>query len=375
MKILIDGNITAAQNIFQPHGEVVKMDGRQIRRRHLESVDALIIRSVTRVNAELLEGTPVRFVGTTTIGTDHLEIAWLDDHDIAWASAPGCNADSAAQYTLAMIWLACERLGVELAELSAGVIGRGNVGSRVLRLLNALGVATVANDPPLEQDGEPGLVSLEEALAQDIVCLHVPLVKAGPYPTVQLMDAGALDRIRPGGLLVNTARGAVVDGDSLKRKLTAGRLYAALDVWPNEPRLDGELVKATTVATPHVAGYSDDGKYNGARQIYRAFCRWAGEAECPLPPVPGGQRALWLVPGRDAVSQVLEATCFVREHDQAMRKLADLPPDALPMEFDRLRLEYPSRRDFRAWQVHGVRPEDESMLRQLGFPIGEPASA
>jgi erythronate-4-phosphate dehydrogenase len=373
MKILIDGNITAARDIFHPHGEVVRMDGRQIRRRHLHSVDALVIRSVTRIDAELLDGTPVRFVGTTTIGTDHLDIPWLEENCITWASAPGCNADSAAQYTLAMIWLACERLGIGLAGRSAGIIGRGNVGSRVTRLLNLMGVETVANDPPLADRGETGLVSFEEALAQDIVSLHVPLVKDGPYPTLRMLDARALNRLPPQALLVNTARGAVVEGAALKQKLSAGLVHGALDVWPDEPHIDRELVLATSVATPHVAGYSNDGKFNGARQIYRAFCRWAGETECPLPPVPGGPWDLWLEPERSSVSQVLEATCFVGQHDRAMQELARLPPDALAQEFDRLRREYPARRDFHAWTIHGARPKEEILLRQLGFSIGKSA--
>jgi erythronate-4-phosphate dehydrogenase len=369
MKILVDGNITAARNIFQPHGEVIRMDGRQIRQCHLEAVDALVIRSVTRVNAELLNHTPVRFVGTTTIGTDHLDTTWLDEQGITWASAPGCNADSAAQYTLAMIWLAFERRGLELAGRSAGIIGKGNVGSRVMRLLDVLGVQTVANDPPLCDAGEPGLASLEEALAQDIVCLHVPLVTGGPYPTRHLVHARSLAKMRPEALLVNTARGAVVEGAALKDRLSRGQLVAALDVWPDEPALDAELVDAALVATPHVAGYSDDGKYNGARQIYQAFCRWAGEAPRPLTAMPGGNRTLVIASERNAVSQALEAACFVDRHDQAMRNLARLPPDAIPIEFDRLRRQYPSRRDFHAWRVEGAKPSEEKRLQQLGFSI------
>jgi len=371
MKILVDGNISAARDIFDPHGEVIRMDGRQIRREHLKTVDALIIRSVTRVDADLINRTPVRFVGTTTIGTDHLDIAWLEERGITWASAPGCNADAASQYTLAMIWLACARRGIELAGQRVGVIGKGNVGSRLMLLLNVLGAQPVANDPPLSDAGEPGLVSLEEALQQDIVCLHVPLVHGGPYPTHRLIDARSLARVRRGTLLVNSARGDVVDGPALKQSLLSSRLDAALDVWPNEPGVDTELVEASLVATPHVAGYSDDGKYNGARQIYRAFCQWAGDTERLLPAVPGGNRVLTITPEQDALSQALDAACFVSRHDRAMRELARLPPEARAHEFDRLRREYPSRRDFRTWRVEGAASEDENRLAKLGFSIAE----
>ena len=140
VKIVVDQNIRGIGDTFSHHGEIVLMDGREIRREHLLETDLLIIRTTTRVNAELLAGTPVRFVGTTSIGTDHLDIPWLEANGIRWCNAPGCNADSAAQYTLSMIWLACERLGLDLADLSVGIIGRGNVGSLVKKLMQTLGV-------------------------------------------------------------------------------------------------------------------------------------------------------------------------------------------------------------------------------------------
>lgn len=370
MKILVDANITAVQDIFQPHGEVIRKEGRLIRQEDLQSADAMIIRSVTQVNRALLEGTPVRFVGTTTIGTDHLDISWLEENGITWASAPGCNADSAAQYTLAVIWLACRRRGLKLANQTAGIIGKGNVGSRVMHLLSTLGVHTVANDPPRADAGETGLVSFDEALEQNIVCLHVPLEHNGPYPTFHLLNGGNLSALQPGALLVNSARGAVVDGEALKKRINEHSLYAALDVWPNEPVVDAGLVSASLVATPHVAGYSNDGKYNGASQVYRAFCNWAGEPEQPVPALPTGNRRLMLTDETDALSQALDAACFVREHDEAMRQLTRLSAQLIPIEFDRLRREYPARRDFHGWCIEGARPDDAARLQQLGFTIG-----
>jgi len=369
MKIIVDQNVTDAENTFALHGDVIRVDGRHLKRDQLESADALIIRSVTKVNAGLLDNTPVRFVGTASIGTDHLDIPWLAQEGIKWASAPGCNADSAAQYTLAMIWLACLRLGRNPAGLRVGIIGRGNVGLRVQRLLNTIGATTVANDPPQADRGEPGLVSLDEALEQDIVCLHVPLTRDGPYPTWRFIDQRALARLPNSALLLNTARGNAVDGNALLAELLSGRLQAALDVWPTEPLIDGLLLDKAIVATPHVAGYSNEGRRNGSLMVYRAFCDWAGEPPLASSNIPGDLPKLTIGEGDDTLSKALDASCFVKHHDQAMRNLLPLTIEQRAIEFDQLRRHYPYRRDFHAWQVSGSPPESLEVLRRLGFSV------
>lgn len=370
LNIVVDRNIRGAEDTFGHHGRLTFLDGRSITARHLKNADALIIRTATQVDHRLLQNSPVGFVGTTSIGTDHLDIEFLDQQGICWASAPGCNADSAAQYTLAMIWLACQRLQRDLADLSVGIIGRGNVGSRLLHLLTALDVRCVANDPPLSERGEAGLVSLDEALEQDIVSLHVPLERAGPFATCGFIGARELARLPEGALLVNAARGDVVNGEALEAQLSRGRLHAALDVWPGEPLFSASLLDLTTVATPHVAGYSEDGKRNGTRMVYRAFCRWSGlQPVNPAPPdIP--KPVLELQAGQHALSKVLEATCFAGRHDEEMRKLIPLEPDQRAIEFDRLRRQYPSRRDFQAWTVRCADPADATLLGRLGFSIG-----
>ena len=369
MKIVVDQNVTDAENTFALHGEVIRVDGRRLKRNQLESADALIIRTVTKVNAELLANTPVRFIGTASIGTDHLDIPWLEQEGIKWASAPGCNADSAAQYTLAMIWLACKRLGRNPAGLHVGIIGRGNVGSRVQRLLNTIGATTVANDPPLADRGESGLVSFNEALEQEIVCLHVPLTSEGPYPTLRFIDRRALARLPDGALLLNSARGNVVDGDALLPELLSGRLQAALDVWPGEPLINGRLLEKAVVATPHVAGYSNEGRRNGTLMVYRAFCDWAGEPLLANSDIPGDLPKLTIGEDEDALSNALDASCFVKHHDQAMRNLLPLTIEQRAIEFDQLRRNYPYRRDFHAWQVSGSPSESLDVLRRLGFSV------
>ena len=368
MNIIVDQNIRGAESTFGRHAELSFMEGRSIRNEDLSDADALIIRTATRVDESLLRGTPVRFVGSTSIGIDHIDTGWLDRQDIAWANAPGCNADGTAQYTLAMIWLACQRLGRRLQGLTAAVVGRGNVGSRVKALLESLGIEVVANDPPLADAGETGLVSLDEALQRDIVCLHVPLTRHGPYPTYRLIGQEQLARMQDNALLVNAGRGDSVDGSALLAEVGAGRLQAALDVWPGEPNIDPALLSATTVATPHVAGYSDDGKRNGTRMAYEAFCAWSGLAPHSMetPPSPPELR---IDAGEDALTRVLEATCFVRRHDRAMRDLAGCDPAERAAGFDRLRREYPTRRDFQAWRVRCGDAACRETLGRLGLRV------
>ena len=367
VNIVVDRNIRAAEATFGAHARLTFMDGRAIRNQHLREAGALVVRTATRVDEPLLRGTPVRFVGTTSIGTDHMDLGWLRRQGIAWANAPGCNADAAAQYTLAMAWLACERLGRNLADSTAGIIGSGNVGSRVRALFGVLGMPVVANDPPLADTGVDGLVSLEEALAQDIVCLHVPLTRDGPYPTHRFIGRKELGRMRPGALLVNSARGDVVDGDALLAELRSGRLHAALDVWPGEPLIEAALLEATTVATPHVAGYSDDGKRRGTLMVYAAFCAWAGLTPVAPPAAPGAAPVLRIEAGEDALTRAFDAACFVRRHDAAMRELIGLSPLQRARQFDGLRRDYPPRRDFPAWRVQCADLESARLCHHLGF--------
>ncbi len=367
MRIVIDRNIPGVDKTFAQHGDIERVDGRSLDRQQLINADVLITRSISRVDAGLLEGTPVRFVGTTTIGTDHLDTSWLEQQGITWASAPGCNSDAAAQYTLAMIWLACERLERNALHQSVGIIGRGNVGSRVQKLLDALGISSVANDPPLADSGVCGLVSLDEALSRDIVCLHVPLTRHGPHPTLRMIGSQRLALMHDSALLVTTARGDVLDGAALLPRLNSGRLHAALDVWPGEPQIDPLLVKATTLATPHVAGYSDDGKLNGTRMVYKAFCAWLGEP--PIAPVDNDSEVLDLAlhTVKNPIASALKTACFVPRQDSAMRHLASLASSERAILFDRLRREYPSRRDFRAWRICGAEKNAVSTLHGLGF--------
>ncbi len=369
LDIVADANLALLPQTFAQHGRITSIPGRDIRAEHVRKADVLLLRSVTQADAELLAGSQVRFIATATIGTDHLDISYLAERDIAWASAPGCNADAAAQYTLAMACLACQRLGRKLEDQSVGIIGLGNVGSRLQHLLSVLGIASVACDPPLAKAGVSGLVSLEEALAQPLVSLHVPLSADGPHPTLHMLDRDTLAAMRDGSLLVNTARGQVVDGNALINELHNGRLYAALDVWPDEPNIDPGLVTASLVATPHVAGYSLEGKRNGSLMIYAAFRNWLGLSPQTVGAMGQNGPVYILDNSRNAVSQLLEVCGGVQIDDDSMRAMLRRSSPPAATEFDRLRQSYRLRRDFSAWTVSGASVQLRPQLAALGFNL------
>lgn len=369
MKILVDRNIPGVDETFARHGEVRNVDGRRLRKEHLLDARALIVRSVTTVDSGLLENTAVEFVGTATIGTDHMDIPWLEQQGIRWASAPGCNADSAAQYTLAMMLLASKRLAFHLTGCSIGIVGHGNVGSRIHRMLRTCGVRDIrVCDPPLTQAGYPDLCTMEDISGCDVISFHVPLTLSGPHATMGLVDDRFLARLQPGSLLVNTSRGKVTAGQSLRNWLISGRGHAALDVWPEEPNIDPGLLNATTVATPHVAGYSLDGKLRGAEMVYRQFCDWLGTE--PMSPGLLSGLVFYSLPGKHCLTleDAILTACPVERDDEQLRKLITINPEYQSVFFDELRQNYPERRDFTGWQLPAEAPEEcATVLQALGF--------
>lgn len=377
MRIIADENIPYAVEAYSTLGEVSLAPGRGITREMLAGAAALVVRSITKVNADLLDGTPVQFVGTCTIGEDHIDKAYLASRGIAFSSAPGCNANSVGQYIAATLLHLAEKHGFAPRGTKLGIVGVGNVGKRVYFQARALGFDCILNDTPLaEATGDPVYRPIEEVLDCDIITLHVPLEKGGPHPTRHLIDEAFLDRMRDGALLINSSRGAVVDNQALKRALAAGKLRGAvLDVWEGEPNVDPELLERVDLGTPHIAGYSFEGKVNGTRQILEALCAHFGAASAwdhavvlPPPPVPEV-----VVDGasRTGVADAVRRVYDIRKDDAAMRRVLDLPQAERGPYFDRLRKEYPVRREFfntRA-TVRPVNGAMEAVLRGIGFEV------
>ena len=279
MLIVADENIPLLDAFFAGFGEIRRVPGRAIDRVTVEQADVLLVRSVTNVNRALLEGSKVRFVGTCTIGTDHLDLDYFTEAGITWSSAPGCNARGVVDYVLGSLMTLAEIEGVELPQRTYGVIGAGEVGGRLIKVLKGLGWNVKVCDPPRQAVEGGDYVSLEQIIEQcDVISLHTPLTRTGAGATWHLFDEPRLQKLKPGTWLINAARGPVVDNAALRNVLLAREdLQAVLDVWEAEPEVDVDLAELCVLATPHIAGYSLDGKQRGTAQIYQAYCEFIGQ--------------------------------------------------------------------------------------------------
>jgi erythronate-4-phosphate dehydrogenase len=379
MQIIADENIPCVAKAFASLGEVTLLPGRGMQAEQVRAADILLVRSVTRVDARLLAGSNVQFVGSATIGFDHVDRAYLQEQGIGFSTAPGSNATSAAEYVVsALLALAAQR-GFDPAGKTAGIIGCGNVGSRVRQKLAVLGMECMVNDPPLRaQGGHDDFVDLDEVLQADVITVHVPYTREGPYPTHHLVNAALLERLRSGAVFINTARGAVADNAALDVLLEArSDLSVVLDVWEGEPDISMSLLEKVQLGTPHIAGYSLDGKLRGTEMIYRAACAHFGR---PLQwqaadDLPAGLsldlRELRAAPLLAKLQAAVFACYDIRQDDASLREQLALPAAERPARFDRLRKEYPVRREFPQARITTGDPDGDlaSTLSGLGFCV------
>ncbi|WP_213989823.1 4-phosphoerythronate dehydrogenase PdxB [Sodalis sp. dw_96] len=370
MKILVDENMPYAQALFSRLGEVLPVAGRHIAADTLRGADALMVRSVTPVNAGLLQGSGVKFVGTATAGTDHVDEQWLADAGIGFSAAPGCNAVAVVEYVFSsLLWLA-ERDGFALADKTIGIIGAGNVGGRLNRRLQSLGIRTLLCDPPLAARGDAGpFYPLEKLVAQaDVLTFHTPLTRTGPYQTWHQVDDSLLAALPDGRILINACRGGVVDNAALLTALERGKkLSVILDVWEPEPALSLPLLGRVDIGTPHIAGYSLEGKARGTTQVYEAYSRFLGTPLlAPLDqllPAPAVERVRIQGPLDEGMLRRLAHLVYdVRRDDAPLRRGA-----AVPGEFDRQRRQYQERREWSSLRVESDDPAVVGLLRDLGF--------
>ncbi len=381
MRIVADENIPYGEEAFTTLGKVETVPGRAITPELVRDADLLIVRSITQVDATLIEGASLRFVGTCTIGEDHIDKALLAARGIGYASAPGCNANSVAEYIVSALIALADRHVLDLASLSLGIVGVGNVGSKVQQKAEALGMTCVLNDPPLASStGDPKYRPIEAICGCDIVTLHVPLTKEGPHATHHLVDDPFLARMGPETILINSSRGPVVHGGDLEAALERGSLKGCvLDVWEDEPVIDSNLLELVDLGTPHIAGYSFDGKVNGTMQIYEAACKHLGVSPTfdvrPLLPPPKQARITVYADELNALAQTVRAVYDIRRDDADMRsRLLSATPDEQPIAFDHLRKTYPVRREFFNTTVELAAPDArmEQKLAGIGFTIATP---
>ncbi|MFO8001047.1 MAG: 4-phosphoerythronate dehydrogenase [Marinilabilia sp.] len=374
MRIVADDKIPFLRGVLESYSDVVYLPGSAIGPEDVREADALIVRTRTRVGEELLKGSRVKAVVSATIGTDHMDISWLEATGIAWANAPGCNSGSVMQY-VASVFAALEMEYYPLEGKTLGVVGVGNVGSKVARVGEAFGMKVLLNDPP-RADQEPGFKNVDlNVLMQmsDVITFHVPLTREGKYSTYHLLNDTTLMMMKRGSVLINTSRGEVVDTRVMKKGISSGIIERGiLDVWENEPDISQELQERLMIGTPHIAGYSVDGKANGTSAAVRFISRQFGlglddwfPARLPVfddmtisPDDPEK-------PLNHQLASVVLATYDVRDDS---KRLSDHPE-----HFEELRGNYPVRREFPAWRVVVARPYEDlkQSLELLGFQINQ----
>lgn len=374
MKIVCDDKIPFLRGVLEPYAEVVYLPGKQTTPGDVRDADALITRTRTKCGEPLLKGSSVKVIATATIGFDHIDTAWCESNGIFWANAPGCNSWSVKQYIASVLVSLAARHSLRLEDLTLGVVGVGNVGSKVAQVGRILGMKVLLNDPPrARKEGPEGFVSLDEIVRKcDVITLHVPLQREGEDATFHLFDAGRLASLRKDQILINSSRGEVVDNKALKAVLQNSAIRAAvLDVWEGEPDLDPELVGLLDYSTPHIAGYSADGKANGTTMSVRTVAAHLGL------PLTG-----WKAEGIPAPAQALEFDLDASGKStqevlsEAILHTYDVEEDSRALRsnlagFEKLRGDYPVRREFTAFTIRlsGAPAETASRLEELGFKV------
>ncbi len=370
MKILVDENMPYARELFSRTGTVVAVPGRPVPQAELDDADGLMVRSVTKVNAELLGGKPVKFVGTATAGTDHIDETFLQEQGIGFSAAPGCNAIAVVEYVFSALLLLAERDGFLLKDRTVGIVGVGTVGGRLQARLAALGIRTLLCDPPRADRGDEGeFLPLSELVAEaDILTFHTPLFKQGEYKTLHLADEALLRALKPGTILINACRGPVVDNTALLNVLQQRRdLSVVLDVWEPEPELSLPLLDKVDIATAHIAGYTLEGKARGTTQVFEAWTQFLGQPQqvelAMLLPAPEfGEITLHGELDQPTLKRLAHLVYDVRRDDAPLRKVA-----AIPGEFDRLRKNYLERREWSSLRVICDSEQAAVLLKQIGF--------
>lgn len=375
MLVIADQNITEASNAFSEFGEVRLLPGREMKAEFVRDADLLLVRSVTRVDESLLRDANVKFVATATSGIDHVDCDYLNERGMGCAFAPGSNAQSVAEYVLCAVLVRMAAQDRSCKGLRAGIIGCGHVGSRVADMFAALGVECLLNDPPLQQSGDPRrFVDLDTALAADIVTLHVPLTDGGRHPTRFLLNGENLRRLRPDALLINTARGDVIDEAALLQHLEAhAETQVVIDCWHGEPNISRKLLQRAVIGTAHIAGYSYDAKLRATEMIYAAACEYFSRApqwRIPADTQTGGYMVDTHIDD-EALRRAVIACYDVRADDALLRFALSMGPKHMGPYFDGLRRDYRKRREFKSLLVTSHRRRDQlaKQLQALGFQL------
>ena len=375
MKFVIDNKIPYIQNALEPFGEVVYLPGDQTTPDVVKNADAIITRTRTICNEKLLKNSGVKFIATATIGFDHIDTNYCKEAGIEWTNAPGCNSKSVEQYVASALFVLAEKKGFQLNGKTVGIVGVGQVGSKVAKACEILGMNVLLNDPPrVRKEQIRGFVSLDEIKKKaDIISLHVPLNLKGDDATFHLANAAFFESLDKKPIIINSCRGEVIDTTSAKKALAQKHISGlVLDCWENEPDIDLELLANCDIATPHIAGYSKDGKANGTKMSIQSVSRffnlgiddWEAEnIEIPkstIIEIDGSELA-----EESVLAKAILSTYNILTDDSSLRKN--------PSAFEQLRGDYPVRREFPTYTIRqkNINPKTISKLKLLGFNIEE----
>jgi erythronate-4-phosphate dehydrogenase len=373
MKIIVDENMPYAEELFSQLGEVILKPGRTLTADDLVDVDALMIRSVTKVNAELIsKANKLKFVGTATAGMDHVDQALLQEKGIFFTSAPGCNKVGVAEYVFSVMMVLAQQKGFSVFDKTVGIIGAGQVGSYLEKCLKGMGINVLINDPFKQEEGDSrSFTPLAELIENsDIITLHTPITKDGPHPTHHLIDNTVLNGLRSEQILINAARGPVVDNQALKQRLLKNDGFtAALDVFEFEPEVDMELLPLLAFATPHVAGYGLEGKARGTTMIFNSYCEFLNNelrahASDLLPTAPVPTMVLNRAWDEATLHNITQLIYDVRKDDALFRREISKQGS-----FDLMRKNYWDRREYSAVTLMGNETCNLAPLAELGFQV------
>jgi erythronate-4-phosphate dehydrogenase len=373
LKIIADNNIPFLTGALEPYAEVVYMSGKAIDREVLKGADALLIRTRTKCTDQLLKGSSVKFIGTATIGFDHIDTQYCENNNIEWTNAPGCNSSSVQQYIAAALLKIASEFRFNLKDKTIGIVGVGNVGSKIEKLARTLGMNVLLNDPPRARvETGKDFHSLKTVLFEsDIVTVHVPLNAVGEDCTYDLFNDLIFKKMKDGAWFFNSSRGEVTNTSALKESLVSGKLGGAvIDVWENEPDIDLELMSKVFIATPHIAGYSTDGKANGTAMIVNSLCKYFNLAlkdwypeKVPLPFFPEINIDAKGKTDEDIIREAVSHTYNILSDDKKLR--------ASVSDFEKQRGDYPLRRELTSYKINliGGNSEVKKTLEELGFKI------
>jgi erythronate-4-phosphate dehydrogenase len=373
MKVIADDKIPFLEGVLEPFIDMEYIPGDQITPERVRDADALLIRTRTKCDARLLEGSSVKFIGTATIGFDHIDTGYCKQRGIAWSSAPGCNAGSVNQYIASALISLSRQKGFRLKDRVLGIVGVGNVGSKILKTAEMFNMRIYLCDPPrVRKEGICGFLSLDSIIREcDIITFHVPLNLGGQDKTFHMAGDDFFSGLNPGTILINSSRGEIMDTGSLIKSISSGRLGGlVLDVWENEPDINRDLLAMTTIATPHIAGYSADGKAKGTAMVIQALSKFFGLGIDDWQPeyIPMPENKVITLDCQDmdvetAMGEAILTTYNVLRDDQRLKQSADT--------FEKQRGAYPLRREFQSFSVKVL--NDHSDIRykimKMGFKV------